>query len=700
MDQERFKAIKIIMQRAQMNNCPVSAVKTTVYRDVVSGKKVFVNEFQNHGEFTVHSMSVRISCFDENIKLVGTIKDYKYQDVFATPGEEFGGNKIIACPNETINSFALEVTHVELEAGYFWDEAIRKIQNHEEESQVAVEMAPEISVEEAPTISENTHVMPETLEEEIFSDEISAHDKDVSITAMFENHETAENKTLEDATAEKKIILDENGSNEPVANMVEETPQEPKEMPQEPIETPQNQEETAQKTEETLAQTSDARESEESSEQQKGKKKKDKKEKKEKKPLPGPVKFLITLFIIAVLGIIAYMALDKYHKYTDYNRGAAYMANGNYEYAINVYTRLGSYEDSAALLAEAQKAYADSLLNAGQYEAAIAEYAKTAGQEEKIKECYNAWVLHLCEEKKNQEALELLQNAGVEFDAETVAHVKYQIGKSLYEEKDYKDAIIYLSETDGYNDSKNLIDDSYYQLGLELLNKGSYDQAMETFEKIKNYKDAAEQITKVNYLRGKNCMESASYEEAIRCFEQITDYEDSASLIQQCYYQQACSYLNGTDYEKAMEYFKLAQDYEDSSDKYNEALYAYLIEAMKTEVTQETMDLLNELPKNYEDSAAIIKTLKKYVDHVGEYKWTTSNDKEINEQGGFEDPVIVKLSYSDGNVNFTVDGHPVDLKLFTYKSDTTSDTYTMLNTTTITRTFNGKIHTYKKVIEE
>ena len=149
-----------------------------------------------------------------------------------------------------------------------------------------------------------------------------------------------------------------------------------------------------------------------------------------------------------------------------------------------------------------------------------------------------------------------------------------------------------------------------------------------------------------------------------------------------------------------MEYFKLAGDYEGTQDEYYKALYLHLLEAMKSEVTLETVQMLEELPRNYEDSAGIIRTLKRYVDHVGEYKWTTSNDKDINEKGGFEDHIFVKLTYSDGEAHMTVDGNEVNLKNFRYDSGTNSNTYTMLNTTTITRTFNGKVHTYKKIIEE
>ncbi len=196
MDQGRFKAIKIIMQRAQVNNCPVAAVKTTIYRDSVSGRKVFVNEFVNHGERTVCSMSVKISCFDEQIKLVGTIKDYQYRDLNVAMGEEFGQNKLIACPNDSISSFAVSITHVEFENDYYWDETTRRVEPHEPE--VAVEMAPEIPEE---PVEEQ---IPETIDEGIFMDTMS-REENVSITAMFGMEQDERTKTPEVEVPEEPI---------------------------------------------------------------------------------------------------------------------------------------------------------------------------------------------------------------------------------------------------------------------------------------------------------------------------------------------------------------------------------------------------------------------------------------------------------------------------------------------------------------
>lgn len=625
MDFERFKAVKIIMQRAQVNNCPISAVKTTIYKDTATDKHVFVNEFKNNAEYMVASFSVRISCFDEQIKLVGTIKDYKYNDVFAAPGEEFGQNRLIASPDDSINSFAVEITHIEFENDYFWDESIKKIDNHKAEETIAVEMAPEIPVEEAPAIEEST--------------------VQSAVSPAEENSVREETAAINENTARVTSVAQEN----------------------------------------TAAQE---------------KTKEEQKKPKEKKPMPGIIKTVIVFGIIAVLLVVSYIAFCKYNQYSDYNRGAAYMASGEYDYAITVYTRLGNYEDSPALLLEAKKAYAASLYDAGEYEDAISMYQELGNCDELILACYNGWVLSMEKAGQYTEALQLAQNSGLPIDETIINEIKYQLGKQSFENQSYEEAIGFFTEVKDYEDSEKLIQDVSYAYGRQMMDAGNYEKTIELFETIRSYKDVPQLLLQVQYLQGVRYKESKSYESAIKYFTEAGEYEDSAEQIKECYFMQAQDYKKQGQYEKAMEYFKLAGDYEGTEGEYNNALYMYLLEAMKSEVTLETVELLEELPRDYEDSAAIIRTLKRYVDHVGEYEWTTSNDKDINEKGGFEDHIFVKLTFADGEANMTVDGNVVDLKNFKYDSGTNSNTYTMLNTTTITRTFNGKVHTYKKIIEE
>lgn len=696
MNQSRFKALKIVMQRAQINNCPLAPIRTTLYKDSVSGKKVFVNEFKNNGEKKIISFSVRISCFDEDVKLIGTIKDYQYNDVSILFGEEFGQNKIIACPDQSINSLAIVVTHVELEDDYFWDESTGKVVSHTDsiEEEVQIEMAP--LLDDMPDISREVEqsVASINVQETIPTPSVTETSErlvtpitlDTPIIAPTENISeipvVAEPVKSVESVLEAEPVVGESSEDKPVEEKTEKKDEE--------------------KTEAALSEDNSRNETNKQQPIEVELNFDNSKKKKAKKPIPKAVKIISAIVIIAALIFVAVVALKKYSDYSNYNRGAAFMANGDYEYAMNTYAKLGDYKDAPVLLIEAKKANANALKDAGNFAGAIEEYSKIAGQEAKIAECYDAWATSLVEAGDYQAALDLVGTEGLTFSDEIVQLIRYSMGKSLYDDKYYEEAAGFFETTIGYEDSDKLLKDSHYQLALMMVNSGNYDLALEKFTLIEGYKDTTNQIKNVKYLIGKRAMDNHKYDEAIVSFEELAGYEDADELIVSCYYQHGVNSLTSFDYETAMNCFKKIEGnetYEDIEDKYTEALYKYILEDMKEAVTLETMDRLAELPKNYEDTAAISKVLKKYVDHVGEYEWMTSNDKDVNSKGGFEEHIIVTLAYNEGEVIFTVDGHPVDLKLFVYKSDTDSDTYTMLNPTTITRTFNGKIHTYKKIKE-
>ncbi len=732
MNQSRFKALKIIMQRAQVNNCPIAPIKTTLYKDTVSGKKVFVNEFKNNGDKKVLSFSVKISCFDENVKLIGTIKDYKYNDIQVAPGEEFGQNKIIACPDQSINSLAIVVTHVELEDDYFWDESIGKVLSHADsiEEEIQIEMAPVLMDDDA--IVNEVEKKIETVKEEIVTpitietpitqpmeqpipqpvEQVMEQPVDAVVESSAPEPRESVNETI---VSGNPIASETQVTSDDVADESIKAAQEALRAAQESVLAAQKAKEQSGASSETpvtpVAAESVAVPSEEKVQPQTEEKKQPievelnfdntgRNKKKSKKPLPKGVKIFIGLVVSAALIFVAVIAILKYKQYSDYNRGAAFMANGQYEYAIGVYTRLGDYSDSKTLLVEAKKAYAGSLRASGEFAKAVEEYADMGGMDAEIKATYDEWARSLVDNKDYQAAMDMINNTELPFSDDTINYVKYNMGKNLYDEKYFEEAAVLFEKISGYEDADSMLKESYYQYALLKLQSSDYDAALEKFLLIEDYKDVKSRIKSVKYSMGKRAMDNHKFDEAVAYFEEILGYEDTKELIITCYYEQGVDCLAKFDYATALKCFEKTEGYEDTEEKYTQALYNSLLEDMKTSVTEETMEKLAKLPKNYEDSAAIIKALKKYVGHVGEYEWMTSNDKEINAKGGFEEHIIVALSYNNGEVNFTVDGHPVDLKLFVYKSGTDSDTYTMLNETTITRTFNSKIHTYKKIKQE
>ncbi|MGN0160342.1 MAG: tetratricopeptide repeat protein [Lachnospiraceae bacterium] len=673
MDQTRFKALKIVMQRAQINNCPIAAVKTTLYKDTKTGKKLFVNEFHNKGSLKVESFSVRIACFDEHVQLIGTIKDYRYKDIEFYPGTDFGQEKLIACPSDSIASFAVSVIQVELEGDRYWDETTKAVVSREPE--IVVEMAPVFEdsflpeehidepAERPVSVSEqfedtSAQVLPETLDEDLFS--------------LNQGNTVNEFETLQEEVPQHPIGVQnvQSGMAEPVKEAETVTAVEPVQEA-EPVK-------EAEQTEEA---------------EQTGKIKK-------KKRVPKAVKLILGLIIVAALLFVAFTCFQKYNQYSDYNRGAAFMANGQFEYAISCYSRLGNYMDSPELLKEAKQCYADSLRVNGQFEEAIKAYQELGSQEEMIAQCYDEWAKSLYENGSFEEAYQIYLEHKDAVQKNNARVIKYEYAVKRFEEKAYSE-VVELLEGEKYGDSEKIIKESYYNLGTEKMSQKDYPGALSYFEQARGYGDTEERVLECNYQQAMEYMDSTQYDKAVELFELCGDYKETAVNKQKSYYLQGTIYENNGGYEEAVECFAKVMEYEDSKDHYNSCLYRMLLDKIKEDVTAETMELFEEIPKDYADVAAIKKTLNKYVDYVGEYEWTTSNDKEINEKGGFEEHLFVKLSYDDEVITFTLTDdsstYPVDQKSFAYKSDTESNTYTMLNTTTITRTFNGKIHTYKKV---
>ena len=696
MDQQRFKAIKIIMQRAQVNNCPVAAVKTTIYKDTVTNRKVFVNEFVNNCQHTVSAITVKISCFGEGSKLLGTIKDYKYSDLNVAQAGEFGQNKLIACPTDDISSFAVTITDVELEDNYYWNEKIKKISSHEE---VIVEMAPEVPDEDDDTTDDNVpettdapvvENLPETIEDIGLSSINISNDEGTSITASFSSEVStpADNEAIKssDTVVETKQTEE----------TVKEEPVKEEDAKEEPVKEEHAKEEAAELKKETQPVQSQTVEIDQysSDENSTGKRKK------VKKPMPKPVKMTMIIIVIAILAAVAIISIKKYKQISDYNRGTAFFTNGQYENAVTVFSRLGNYKNSQAMLTEAKGKYADSLKSEGRYEEAINVYKELSGKDNEITECYNEWIAVLIEAGDLEKAEKLLDNSDVSFDEEYTVIINYNKALKLYEAKDYRGTIDLLKDSKKYQDSDKIVSDSYYQLGVISDGNADYKTALDMFLNAGQYKDAQKLVEKEKYQLARAEFENQSYEQAIKMFEEIPEYEDSKEWIKHSCYMLASKYFNSLNYEEAKEYFQKAEDYQDAEERYQESLYQYALTAMQNEVTQEILDSLNELPKNYKDVSNITKTLKKYIAYVGEYKWYSSNDKEVNDQGGFEDHIFVKLVYDNGSAILSVDGNTIDLRNLSYKSGTNSNSYDLRNNSTLTRTLNGKVHTYKKIIKD
>ncbi len=157
-------------------------------------------------------------------------------------------------------------------------------------------------------------------------------------------------------------------------------------------------------------------------------------------------------------------------------------------------------------------------------------------------------------------------------------YIDYKAAVSLMEDGKYDEAIEKLENQDGYNDSKDMINECLYRKAGELLESDDYSKvakAVELFNDLGEYRDSLERT-----IEAKN---KSLYLEAMLAFEgkrdswwawkifiSLGDYKDSkekAFLMRKEYdYSKAMELYNNQDYKKAEEKFKELGNYKDSAD--------------------------------------------------------------------------------------------------------------------------------------
>ncbi len=87
-----------------------------------------------------------------------------------------------------------------------------------------------------------------------------------------------------------------------------------------------------------------------------------------------------------------------------------------------------------------------------------------------------------------------------------------------------------------------IIPNSQYNEALTLFNSKEYEQAIAAFEQLGNYKDskfkideAQEALLEESYIAAEDCYKNQQYVEAIKLYEQLDDYKDSKDKIEHIY---------------------------------------------------------------------------------------------------------------------------------------------------------------------
>ncbi|MBQ9563615.1 MAG: hypothetical protein IJU99_09205, partial [Lachnospiraceae bacterium] len=285
----------------------------------------------------------------------------------------------------------------------------------------------------------------------------------------------------------------------------------------------------------------------------------------------GPIAAAAVIFLILLTKVIL--------PSSNYKKAAEAMAAEDYKTAVTLYTKLGSYKDSAELLPQAQigSDYDDAkaLLDEGKYQEAIAAFQAViksydalqkgskpdSGKEEPA-------TMRPAEDTPETPSQKPADTpANVDPAKETIVEDSYKNSRSLLREaqnglayekaldklnnKRYDDAIKAFTDLGSYKDSPDQLKESYYCKALSLLDKGKNEEAEEILLALGDYKDALDKAGGSTYQRAQKLMSEEQYAEAAALFTKLGNYKDSADQAKECSYQAAvASLVPITDYLK------------------------------------------------------------------------------------------------------------------------------------------------------
>ena len=178
----------------------------------------------------------------------------------------------------------------------------------------------------------------------------------------------------------------------------------------------------------------------------------------------------VALFILVIIAAIAFAGfkygpglLNEYN----YNKACEFAAAGNYDSAVDAFTQLGDYSDSA------QKATETLYKKATELEA----------------------------EGAFAEANLIYENLGSYMDSKTRATAcTYGEAKKALEEKNFDRAIKLFESIKDYGDSATMLKECSYIKGTTLIENKEYEAAIKILSTIKKYSDSGEKINEAKYL--------------------------------------------------------------------------------------------------------------------------------------------------------------------------------------------------------
>ena len=250
--------------------------------------------------------------------------------------------------------------------------------------------------------------------------------------------------------------------------------------------------------------------------------------------------------------------------------------NGNFRYALDAFTALGDYKDSAQMYAyyvAREYEYNE------EYEKAIEAYGKDLtfkDSQERAERCQEMLYVTGISEAENgnfEYALDAFEVLG---DYKDCAQLKAYYVAREYEYKGmYREAFAAYDKDPTFKDSQERAEQCREKLYKAAINKaeiGSFEYAYKAFNALGDYKDCVQ--LKAYYV-AREYEYKGMYREAFAAYDKDLTFKDSQERAEQCrekLYETGISEAENGNFEYALDAFEALGDYKDSAQ-----MYAYYV---------------------------------------------------------------------------------------------------------------------------
>ncbi len=288
---------------------------------------------------------------------------------------------------------------------------------------------------------------------------------------------------------------------------------------------------------------------------------------------------------------------------TMYRIGEAYYADKQYDQAADRFQTLGEYEDSADKLNLCIYTQADDLYHNGQYSLAQALFANIADYSdasERVRGCQYAMAKDSEEAGDDALAAQLYLQAGSYEDAaQRYVQCLYRSAAAEQEAGNIEKAGSLFLQCGEYEEAVQRGRECIYQYGIQQRDAGAYELAASAFRRIPDYQDSQSQLTYCVYYQADSAQTQGDYASAVMLFSSVGDYEDAATRIQECSYLLALENIAKGDYHAAETLLSSLEESEENSGqlvnvRYHLAEKAFELEDYQTAINYYTL-LDNEL---------------------------------------------------------------------------------------------------------